>query len=104
MPSLTIERLCRLLDANGDGSVDFREFAALIDGTSDDVSGKSSSALTRRLERNKFMKAGVTSVDGRFGATPAFSYGTQARELIGCYPGCPGYISEGARFSHRNGR
>lgn len=102
MTSLSIERLCHMLDADGDGSVDFKEFASLIEGASDDVDGKSASAITRRIERSQFEKA-HSAVDGRFGSTPAFSYGTQARELLSAYPGCPGYAAADARFNNRPG-
>jgi Ca2+-binding EF-hand superfamily protein len=98
MPELSEHRVgdvCRLLDADGDGMIDFNEFAAVMSAQGDDMR-KGTSGLLR--EREQRQGEGLPRSRGRFGATPSFSYGVQVRELLNAFPGACGYLPEAQRF------
>lgn len=88
--------VCRLLDADGDGMIDFDEFSSVVASSGDNLK-QSTGGLLREREQ-KAVANMMNGRGGRFGATPASSYGIQVRELIGSYPGSAHYQDDTARF------
>ena len=74
-----IRALCRLLDADGDGTIDFSEFAQAMSAQGDDLR-KGTSGVLREREQKQLQQ--ITRSQGRFGATPSLAYGVQVRELL----------------------
>ena len=95
LPESRVRDVCRLLDADGDGEVSFDEFASTLTAKGDDM--RASTAGLLRAREQKALQHMVRS-KGRFGATPAFSYGVQVGELLASFPGAAGYQTEAARF------
>ena len=99
LPDLTEEQakdVCRLLDADGDGMIDFDEFSTVMAAEGDDVR-KGPSGVLREREQHRV--ASQPNAKGRFGATPSFSFGIQARELLHSFPGAAGYASDAERLA-----
>ncbi len=88
--------VCRLLDADGDGMIDFDEFSSVVAASGNDLK-QSTGGLLREREK-KAMSQMMNARKGRFGATPASSYGIQMRELLASYPGTTHYQDDTARF------
>jgi Ca2+-binding EF-hand superfamily protein len=88
--------VCRLLDADGDGMIDFDEFSSVLAASGNNLK-HSTGALLREREQ-KAVSNMMNARKGRFGATPASSYGIQIRELIASYPGTTHYMDDAARF------
>ena len=98
----TAAALCRLFDGKADGVVDVKAFAQMAEATHDRLHEHSAVATTRRLEKQAMLTS-QGAIGGRYGATPALSYGLQAKELmIGC-PGTPGYLSTAERLQRSYG-
>jgi len=99
MPQLsegTASRICRLLDVNGEGIVDVSEFRNVISGTDDNPKTlRAGVARDRDRRQLQDMRNGAC---GRFGATPASSYGLAAREAMMGVPGSSSYASDAQRF------
>ena len=58
---------------------------------------KGTSGVLREREQKRLEAMPTTK--GRFGATPSFSYGVQARELLHSFPGAAGYASDAERLT-----
>lgn len=85
------EHVCKLLDRDGDGYIDFDEFAKAVSQTGDDMRG-STAGLVARREKEALSKM-VSGRGGRFGATPTTKYGVQMRELFTSFPGSAQCVS-----------
>jgi len=100
MPELAPDKVrdvCRLLDADGDGMIDFKEFSSVVGASGDDMK-ESAAGLLRRREQ-KAVGQMMNARGGRFGATPTFSYGVQMRELLTSYPGSSHYANDMERHA-----
>mmetsp|Transcript_8519 Transcript_8519/g.22453 ORF Transcript_8519/g.22453 Transcript_8519/m.22453 type:complete len:223 (+) Transcript_8519:145-813(+) len=99
LPTLSAAKandISRLLDANGDGMIDFEEFSKVLSADDDNPkTTRSGLARERDMRSISEMKNGAR---GRFGATPTASYGVAAREAIMGIPGSAHYASETQRF------
>ena len=96
LDSSKVHDVCRMLDADGDGMIDFEEFSSVMAAAGDDMK-KSTAGLVRAREQKALQN--MVRSKGRFGATPSFSYGVQAKELVHSFPGAAGYITEAQRFA-----
>lgn len=100
-PRLTrraVEGLCALVDANGDGEIELREFAQVLETEGDDLGKASAASLVRRYEKEHAQGGGTGGPPTRFGCTPMTHYGVQIKELLQGGPNSAFSITEDERF------
>ena len=88
----------RALDSDGDGMIDFSEFSGVMAAEGDDMR-KGTSGVLREREQKRLEAMPTTK--GRFGATPSFSYGVQARELLQAGPNSAYYATPAERLQQK---